>query len=324
MAGHAHQRVGRTGAVSPAMSVVVVVGAQRGRAVRSFEALSRQTIARRLEVILVDTRPDAGALGVAADAPVEVIPGPSLSYGAARAAAVSAAQGEIVAFIEDHCYPRPEWAEAVLEAFSQPCAAVGYAITNANPQSRVSRVVHLATYGEWESPSGGGVTSRPGGNVAYRRKVLLGLADELPAMLQTDYNLHTWMLDHGLTMVVAPRARAEHVSPESILDSLRGCFVYSRVLAATRARSGGWGTWKRLVVGARKLVGAPVPRLVRLRRELPPSLHREMRLRRYLPGVLVLYFVSSAGEMVGCLRGEGRSLRRLLHWEVDTPRTQGG
>lgn len=47
------------------------------------------------------------------------------------------------------------------------------------------------------------------------------------------------------------------------------------------------------------------------------------RLRRYLPGVLLLYFVSSTGELVGYLRGEGGSLERLMYWEVDAPRTRG-
>ena len=50
-----------------------------------------------------------------------------------------------------------------------PCAAIGYAITNANSNSRVSEVVYLATYGEWHAPRAGETTALPGGNVAYAR-----------------------------------------------------------------------------------------------------------------------------------------------------------
>src|SRR5436305_2992531 len=187
VAEQAHGRFEGGGAVSPAMSVVVVIGAQRGRALRWLEAVSRQTVAGQLEAIVVDTRPEERPLETAGDCRVDVVSWPSRSYGEARAAGVNAARSEIVAFLEDHCCPRPGWAEAVIEAFRQPCAAVGYAITNANPESWVSRVTHLATYGEWESPRGGDVTSLPGGNVAYRREILLDLGDQLPAMLEADY-----------------------------------------------------------------------------------------------------------------------------------------
>src|SRR5581483_2984288 len=166
------------------ISVAVVVGAQRERAARLMKALSQQTLTERLEVIVIDTRPHAPAL--------EPVSGPVMkilrleacsSYGEARARAVREATGEIVAFLEDHCYPQPGWAEALAAAYGADSAAIGYSFANANPGSLVSRIVHLATYGEWEAPERDAVRSLPGGNVSYRREHLLELGDGLPAML---------------------------------------------------------------------------------------------------------------------------------------------
>lgn len=298
-----------------------MVGAQRERAIRLLLALSKQTVASRLEVIIVDTRPDATELVAPEQLSVTILPGDSLSYGEARATAVRAARGEIVAFLEDHCYPRAGWAEAVIGAYRQRCAAVGYAITNADPGALASRIVHLASYGEWESPKGGAVSSLPGGNVSYRKDLLLDQGDALSSMLQADFNLHTWMLERGLTMVIEPRACVEHQSGESILDAFRSSFVYSRILAATRAKTGGWSLRTRVVVALKDLVGAPVARLIRLLRSMPPDVRQAMRVRRYLPGVVAIHCAAALGEMVGYLAGEGSSLPRLTYWEVDAPRS---
>jgi hypothetical protein len=308
---------------APAMTVAVVIGAQRSRAHRCLEALAAQTVAGRLEVLAVDTRPESGDLAQLNGGLVSVLPAQGLSYGEARAAAVLRARADIVAFLEDHTRPRPDWAQAVIDAYQEPCAAVGYAITNANPASRVSRMVHLATYGEWESPREGPATSLPGGNISYRREVLLALHDELPTMLEVDFNLHTRLNESGALMTVTPRARIEHQTEESMPDALRSLFVYSRMLGSMRATAGGWSARTRLMVGLKDLVGAPPARAFRLLRDLPADLRRSMRVRRYLLGVVLLYAVGAVGELVGYLAGEGNGRPRLLYWEVDAARTRG-
>src|SRR5437588_5390789 len=98
----------------PLLSVAVVVGTQRERAQRVLAHLAAETIAPDIEVIVVDTQPAARALSATRVPPVRILRGDSLSYGEARAAAVHAAQAQIVAFLEDHCYPHPRWAEAVV------------------------------------------------------------------------------------------------------------------------------------------------------------------------------------------------------------------
>src|SRR5437868_5149876 len=43
----------------------------------------------------------------------------------ARAAAIRAASGPVVALAEDHAFPEPDWAEVLIRAHRQPWAAVG-------------------------------------------------------------------------------------------------------------------------------------------------------------------------------------------------------
>jgi hypothetical protein len=315
------------------LSVAVVIGAQRRRAAACLHALALQSVADQLEVIVLDTRPELPAIWPASpdaqdrpawsQAPV-VLAAAGLSYGQARAVAVGAARAELIAFLEDHCYPQPGWAEALLRAYTGPAAAVGYAISNANPDSRVGRIVHLATYGEWAAPAGGPVTALPGGNVSYRRDVLVSLGSELAELLTADFNLHDRLRARQLTLVVQPAAQVRHESEERYLNALRSSFVYSRALAAKRASLDRWSARTRALVAAKDLLGAPVARLVRLLQARPRSSPADRGLAALLPAIVLLLVVSAVGEAVGYLLGEGASAARLLYYEVDAPRSADG
>ena len=235
---------------------------------------------------------------------------------------VGAARAQIVAFLEDHSYPDSGWAEALVAAYRQPWSAVGYAIANANPRNRRSRIIHLATYGEWQSPLSGETSALPGGNVSYRREALLDFSDDLPAMLQADFNIHARMRRRGLVLAVEPTARAEHESGESLVHAMRASFVYSRVLAADRARLGGWTLTRRLSWAAGNLWGAPLVRLAGLVRGLRRQPGELARVAVYLPAIAAILLCGAVGEMLGFLLGEGRCADRLMYWEVDSPRAR--
>ena len=99
-----------------------------------LDALAAQTVPDRLEVVIVD---------IAGNTPERLAVAPSLRHtyavrpdinrwGRARAEGVRLATGPVVGFIEDHCFPRPDWAEILLEAYREPWDVVGYAFTNAS------------------------------------------------------------------------------------------------------------------------------------------------------------------------------------------------
>lgn len=70
----------------------------------------------------------------------------------ARASGIRAASAPIVVLTEDHSFPEPGWAEALIRAHQQPWAVVGPVILNANPGSRVSWANLIIEYNEWLAP----------------------------------------------------------------------------------------------------------------------------------------------------------------------------
>jgi glycosyltransferase involved in cell wall biosynthesis len=287
---------------------------------RLLSALAAQTIAPDIEVVVVDCRTGLAGIEPPDGLRVRILSGDSLSFGEARAKAAREARAEIVAFIEDHCYPEPAWAEALVAAYSGPWASVGYAIGSANPRNLFSRINHLAAYGQWISPRRGPTVALPGNNVSYRRERLLELNSDLAAMLNADFNIHAVLRGRGLALASEPDARVRHENEESLLDAYRGTFAYSRLLATERARLAGWRRTRRFVRAVVVLVGAPLVRLAGLVRASSRHPRRLARIALYLPAILSTYLASALGESAGYLLGPGTAQERMMHWEVDAPR----
>jgi hypothetical protein len=66
-----------------------------------------------------------------------------------RWSCVRAASAPIVVFCEDHAFPDPTWAEALIVAHRRPYAAVGPVVRNANPSTVISGADCLIGYGPW-------------------------------------------------------------------------------------------------------------------------------------------------------------------------------
>ena len=141
---------------TPEMSVIVLTPDGFAAIRRLMAHLRAQTARARLELVFV--APDAGRLQadeteLAGFAAVRVVEADVMrSTAEARAAGVRAAAAPIIAFTEDHCFPEPGWAEALIRAHGEPWAAVGPAVLNANPRSAVSWANLLTEYVEWLRP----------------------------------------------------------------------------------------------------------------------------------------------------------------------------
>src|SRR6476620_2382286 len=98
---------------TPDLTAVVVVGTQRKRSQRSLNNLCAQTVASRMEVLVMDLADaDTPSLVAPPGAHVDIIRRPGLNHCAwARAEAARRAQSPLIAYIEDHCYATPTWAE---------------------------------------------------------------------------------------------------------------------------------------------------------------------------------------------------------------------
>ena len=122
------------------LSVVLVAGSQRERAQKVIDALVMQTAIKQIELILMDLAPpDAKRLEIPEQLSHVRLSRPDIRrWGIARAEGARAATGKSVAFIEDHCFPTPTWAEMLIEAHKNPWGGVGYAFTNADPDTYVA------------------------------------------------------------------------------------------------------------------------------------------------------------------------------------------
>ena len=126
----------------PAMSLIVITPDRFETIRKLMRGLRAQTIKEKLEIVIVSPSihtldlDESQLQGFGGFCLVEF--GPIQSSAEARATGIRKASAPIVAFTEDHSFPDPHWAEALLKSHEQPWAAVGPVIRNANPKSLIS------------------------------------------------------------------------------------------------------------------------------------------------------------------------------------------
>ncbi len=299
------------------MSVVLPTPSDFESIATTVHYLGRQSISARLELVVVAMRRPGFSLDERACQgfwQARVVHVGQASHGEASAAGVRAARGPVVVFAEDHCFPEPGWAEALLEGYtSDEVAAVGPVFQNANPGTLVSWCDFAIGYGPWIDPH---TTSDPkflaGHNSSYRTNVLLGLGSRLEGLLEAETVLHLELRQKGFRLVVEPRARAAHTNFGRCGVWLPVQYHSGRVFAAERAR--GWPWTKRAFYAA----AAPLIPLVRLARAIA-HLRRAEQSRPSLPRLAPLLGLGlaadGAGQLLGYLAGVGISPHYLTRFE---------
>ena len=305
------------------LSVVLVAGSQRERAQRVIDALAAQTALPSIELILVDLAPlDAKQLEIPEQLAHVRLSRPDIRrWGVARAEGARAANGKSVAFIEDHCYPTRNWAEVLIEAHTKPWGAVGYAFTNANPDSYVSRSSMMARYGSFVHPAKRQQAKLlSGNNVSYKRDLLLSFERELDDVLAIDFCFQEILDQRGVSMFVESRALAAHENFTSVKREGTTGHHYCRLLAAKRAETQAWSAARKLVHGIGAPLGSPVIRLWRLITGLRGRSELRSIVILGLPVIATEYFFDSLGESFGYLFGVGNAEGEALQWELNVAR----
>ena len=301
----------------PSLSVVVITPDRVATVRKTLRHLRSQSICERMEVLLV--APTAEGLGLDesemrefyAYRVVEV--GHMRSTARARAAGVRAARAETVAFAEDHAFPAPGWAEALVKRHAEEWAAVGPVMSNSNPRSATSWANLLIEYAPWLEPCTAGEREHlPGHNGSYKRALLLEYGERLEAMLDAESVLHWDLRSRGRRLYLEPRARTFHQNFSAHAPSLALRFNGGRLFASARAR--GWPAWRRaLYACASPLI--PLVRCARIVGELSKPGRPRRLLPRVLPALFALLAFDGAGELVGYALGAGDSMRKLSDME---------
>ncbi len=310
----------------PELSVILATPDRYETVRETVKHLERQTARDRLEVVFV--APPGGALGVPASGGlrfriVEVADVTSL--GAAYAAGVREASAPIVVLAEDHSYPSPGWAEALIEAHRQPWVAVGPVVSNGNPESPVAWADFMIGYSRWAAPvPSGEIHDLPGHNSSYKRAVLLEYDAELEMLLEAASVLHWEMRAKGHRFYLEPEARTRHLNHTLLLPVIQQLFFSGRVFAAARARRWPWSRRVLFTIGA-----AAIP-WIRLRRILRDASRTDLASTwmKGLPLLVLGLIASAAGETAGYALGVGGAMKRLsrfeFHRDQKIPRRNAG
>lgn len=308
---------------TPALGVVLTAQNGLAQLERTLTAIAAQTIAERLEVVVV--APDEDALAGAERLTAAFVTARALAVGPidnvdrAVAHGLLASRAPFVATIEDHAYPDPDWAEHLLAAWETAeadCVSIGPAVTNANPRSRLSWANILLAYGQWaETVPEGEMAGVPLHNGSFRRAALDPFAADLPDLCNREGDIMTRLKAAGGRFRFAPRARVRHLNPSNLPSTARLRIDAGRLYAANRVRDEGWGWPKRLVFAAASPL-VPLLRYRRLRAELfGPS--RSLREARHAPDLVIGLIFDAIGQAAGVLVGMGGARDRLAVFEMD-------
>ena len=300
----------------PDMTVVIISPDTYGTIRRTIDHIKAQTVKDRLELVIVAVSPD----GIEVDSreldglnSFQIVSLPDVnSYGEAMAGGVRAASSPLVVFAEDHVFPDPGWAEALIDSHQNGRAAVGPVMYNANPADTIGWADLLIGYSEWLYPHPGGEMSHlPGHNSSYRRDILLGYGPELDRLLEAETVLHWDLRAKGHKLYLEPRARLYHLCLGFLGTFLTVHFYMGRMFAATRSQN--WPGIKR----AAFTLGSPLIPFVRFFGIVRNySGNKELLGTRPLayPALALGLIVSAIGEMAGYALGIGDSVEKTFQY----------
>jgi hypothetical protein len=308
---------------APALSAILITPDGYAEIATTVRHVRAQTIASQIELVIVASSANRVHLPPEHSAELHTVTVVELpgrrSLAAARAAGVAAARGPVVAFNEDHSFPEPGWAAALLAAHGRGYSGVAPEMKNANPDSALSWAAMFLHFGGAVEPSRGFETDYPAAshNMSYRRDALLDLGDRLGDLMLAELFLHEALRARGHRLWVEPAATTRHVNVSRFRPALGHAWAGGRLYGGLRRGFAAWSLARRLVyVG-----GSPLIPLLRLRRVLP--LMRSTRagravLPRAIPAMVAILAVHAAGEAAGYLFGKGDT--ELWYSEFETRR----
>jgi len=306
---------------APHMSVVLVTPDRFDKIRKTMQHLQAQTVRDHLEIVIVapsfeTLELDASELSVFCQFQVIEV-GEIKSTGRAIAAGVQQATAPVVAYAEEHSYPEPTWAEALINAHCRAWAAVGAAIANANPGNLISWASLFTDFGPWVEPAKAGEASfLAWHHTAYKRSVLLDYNSKLDDMLETEGILHRDLRARGHRLYLEPAAKAYHVNVSRPFSYIGAQFHGGRMFGAARARHGNWTLFRRLLyTGSLPLI--PLLRLLRVLREIRRSGRQRELLPRAVPVLIIGLVAHAIGEVTGYALGAGDAAQRRVSFELN-------
>src|SRR5262245_26663941 len=288
---------------TPAITVVLPTWDTFDALRTTVRHLTAQTVADAIELIIV--APSAQRATVDPDAlrglhSVRVIEtGAMHATGPARARAIREASARVVAFAEDHCFPEPDWAAALIAAHEEPHAAVGPAVYNANPETATSWADLYVGYGRWMGPGRRDeVDLLPGHNSSYKRDILLTYGNDLDRLMEAETVLLWDLRRKGHTLLFEPAARVNHTNFSALHIFLDVQWHLGRVFGDARAAR--WSLPRRIAYAAT----SPLIPLIRLGHVMRAVVRNNTSKQRFvvtLPSLIAGLAVDFVAQATGAL-----------------------
>jgi hypothetical protein len=297
------------------MSVILITPDNYATIAKTMHCLENQTLHDQLEIVIVAPSNEQlqmdKSIPFAFDGVRIVEIGPLISTAEARAAGIRQATTPIVALTEDHSFPEPRWAEALVRAHQQKWAAVGPAVSNGNPLSLTSWANFVIEYGEWLYPAKSGSASHlPGHNSSYKRAVLLNYGDELSRFLESESLLHWDLISKGYSLFLESDTVTRHLNYSDLSSSISLRFYCGRLFAGSRMKQWGSLTHYRSIY----CLGSPlIPgiRLGRIIRKLKVSGWKSKMIFSLVPILSLFLIIDAVGELTGYLFGMGDAMSKI-------------
>jgi len=299
----------------------MIAGPIRERAELCLSRLLAQTAIEDMEIIVVDLAAGPPLQGAGHELVRYVRLPETTSYSVGQAECARQAKGEIIAYIEDHCYPSPGWAASILKAFEdETVSIVAYGFLNYNPGKYLARAFFLTEYGRWACPAKPGPIPIPScNNVAYRRADLDPFLPELDALFDAEFVMQRRILAKGGKAWLEPSAQAAHENWESLDSGLFCNHSHRRMNAARRAEASGWNLAQRVFFAGAMTV-TPLLHLGRLAFALRNRPSLWLPYIAALPVSTLIYSATAYAEIEGFLFGPGSSHKGFLAAELGAQR----
>lgn len=248
---------------------------------------------------------------------LKIIDVPELdSVGTGFAAGVRRAEAPIVMLAEDHAFPEPGLAEAILATYDNPdVVAVGPVMFNANPNTRASEAAFVLAFSATAyAPNTREARMLGGHNASYRREFLVSLGDDLRELYMSERVLQFEIEARGLKMILLARPRIGHFNFSRWRSTIVHAFQGGRLFAGQRCRD--WRLGRRVVYAA----GAPLVPFIRLRRIVSDLRESPEEYARLVPSRLPIFALvlslHALGEAFGYGFGVGNAVERYAPFEL--------
>lgn len=153
-----------------------------------------------------------------------------------RAIGMAATHGEIIAFLEDHVRPAPNWAECVIKIHRQSCAVVGGAIEN-GVRRPLNWAVYYCDLGKYQNPIPAGESSIASTvNNSYKRTALESI-EPVWCEVFNETIVNSALMERGEKIILSPEIVVyQYRSHLKFNIALKEFFIWGKSYARTRRK----------------------------------------------------------------------------------------